>query len=356
MPPRRRGFTLIELLVVIAIIAVLIALLLPAVQAAREAARRAQCTNNMKQIGLAMHNYHSSVGSFPWNSCGASQLYPTPNTPKDAAGNTWANFGGLALMLPQMEQNALYNAVNFSFGMYPFVNNNDPSNITDFCQSTAIYQTIAAFLCPSDPGRGRNNYRASQGTNFDWNARMAANGGIWRVNSVDGEPISSVASITDGTSNTIGFFERNRGDGDPSRYKPGDVYVGVAIASFPTYVIQNPADQAYLTGTAIPACTGAGTNGTPTYDWGGWTWAGGEYSTTVGNFVLTPNSKTPDCSPWGGQGTGYGFFSARSYHSGGVNVLMDDGSVRFVKDSINPMTWYALATATGGEILSADSY
>ncbi|MHC5544766.1 H-X9-DG-CTERM domain-containing protein, partial [Singulisphaera rosea] len=97
-------------------------------------------------------------------------------------------------------------------------------------------------------------------------------------------------------------------------------------------------------------------SGTPTYDWGGWTWAGGEYSTSVGNFVLTPNSKTPDCSPWGTYGTGYGFFSARSWHPGGVNVLMDDGSVRFLKDSINPTTYYALATSTGGEVISADAF
>ncbi|MHC5542672.1 DUF1559 family PulG-like putative transporter, partial [Singulisphaera rosea] len=251
MPAKRRGFTLIELLVVIAIIAVLIALLLPAVQSAREAARRAQCTNNLKQIGLAMHNYHTAVGSFPWNSCGASQIYPTPNTPGDGKGNTWANFGGLTLMLPQMEQMALYNAINFSFGMYPFQDQVDP------VQGTAIYQTVASFLCPSDSGRGRNNYRSSQGTNFDWNARMAANGGIWRVNAVDGEPISSVANIIDGTSNTIGFFERNRGDGDPGRYRPGDVYVGVGISGFPTYILQNAQDQTYLTGTAIPACVSA---------------------------------------------------------------------------------------------------
>jgi prepilin-type N-terminal cleavage/methylation domain-containing protein/prepilin-type processing-associated H-X9-DG protein len=345
-----RAFTLIELLVVIAIIAVLIALLLPAVQAAREAARRSQCTNNMKQIGLELHNYHSSVGSFPWNSCGASQLYPNPNIPGDLVGNTFANFGGLALILPQMEQANIYNTINFCFGMYPFQDSVDP------VQGTAIYSTLQVFMCPSDPGRGRNNYRLSQGTNYDWNARPAGEGGIWRVNAVDGEPIATIASITDGTSNTIGCFERNRGDGDPTRYKPGDVYVGVNIAGFPTYVIQNPADQTYLYGTAIPACNAAAQSGTTTYNYGGWTWAGGEYTNSVGNFVLTPNNKSPDCSPWGTYGTGYGFYSARSYHPGGVNVLFDDGHVQFLKDTINPATYYAIATATGGEVVGSDAY
>ncbi len=253
-------------------------------------------------------------------------------------------------MLPQMEQNPTYNSINFYWGLYPF------HGSTDLLQSTAIYQQINSFMCPSDQGRGRNNYRASNGTNYDWHSRSSGMGAMVRSGTAS-NTISTVASITDGTSNTIAFLERNRGDGDTARYRPGDVYVGVGVSGFPTYVISNPADQTYLRGSAIPACSSfAKSNPTGTYDWGGWTWAGAEYTTTVTNFLLTPNYKSPDCSPWGGVGTGYGFYSARSYHSGGVNVLMADGSVHFIKDSISPFTWYAMATANNGEVISANSY
>ncbi|WP_406697552.1 DUF1559 domain-containing protein [Singulisphaera sp. Ch08] len=338
--PRRRAFTLIELLVVIAIIAVLIALLLPAVQAAREAARRSQCVNNMKQIGLGLHNYHSTNDSFPWTSGWNSPVFPTYN-----AGNEWSCFSAQALMLPYMEQNATYNAINFNWGLYPF------NGTTDTLQSTAIYQVISSFLCPSDQGRGRNNYRASNGTNYDWHSRQSGSGALVRTVSA-GQTIRGVAGITDGTSNTIAFLERNRGDGDGGKYTPGDIIQGVGITGFPTFVIQNPQDQAYLP-TAIQTCNASTSS---TYDWGGWTWAGGEYTNAVINFVLTPNHKSKDCSPWGGVGTGYGFFTARSWHSGGVNTLLADGSVKFIKDSISPQTWYALATATGGEVISADAF
>jgi prepilin-type N-terminal cleavage/methylation domain-containing protein/prepilin-type processing-associated H-X9-DG protein len=361
LPDRRSAFTLIELLVVIAIIAVLIALLLPAVQAAREAARRAQCTNNLKQIGLALHNYESGTGSFPWTQGTAMSSYPNFSSGKmsweagyDGSAQEYQNFGALALMLPYMEQTPTYNAINFSFGMATFV---IPGS-TDVCQATAINQTINSFLCPSDAqGRGRNNYRASNGTNWDWWSRSGGAGALTRPQP-GGQTIGTIAGVTDGTANTIAFFERNRGDGDNSRYSRGDVYVGVGtLANFPTYVLSNPADFTFLNSQAIPACLSfVQSNPTATWDWGGFYWAAGEYTNSVGSFNLTPNSKTPDCSPWGGVGTGYGFFSARSYHPGGINAAFADGSVRFIKDSINPLTWFALGTRGNGEVISADAY
>jgi prepilin-type N-terminal cleavage/methylation domain-containing protein/prepilin-type processing-associated H-X9-DG protein len=360
---RRQGFTLIELLVVIAIIAVLISLLLPAVQSAREAARRAQCVNNLKQIGLALHNYESANTSFPWTQGAASSRFPRffngnmswdPVLPGN--GDEWANFSAHALMLPYMEQNAIYNAINFGFGVESYAG---PWGYRDIVQGTAVESVIASFLCPSDgKGRGLNNYRASNGTNWDWWSREAGSGALTRPQP-GGQKIGTIAGIEDGTSNTIAFFERSRGDGDGSRYSPGDVYEGEPTVTWgmPTYVVFNPADTVYLNATMIPACSNfARANPTRTWNWGGRYWAAGEYTNTVGNFNVTPNSRIPDCSGWGGVGTGVGFFSARSNHPGGVNVCMADGSVKFIKDSVNQQTWFALATRSGREVISSDAY
>lgn len=361
---RRPGFTLIELLVVIAIIAVLIALLLPAVQSAREAARRSQCTNNLKQIGLALHNYESSVSSFPWTQGQTSARFPTIYNgalPWDAPagnGDEWANFGALALMLPYMEQTNTSNSINYNFGVAIYDGAPGWAG-DDRCQSTAITQTIRSFLCPSDAGRGRNSYRASNGTNWDWWSRSGGAGALTRPQR-GGQTIGTIAGVTDGTSNTIAFFERLRGTGEQES-KPGNVFTGGNGATWgmPTYVLQNPADFNFLRNNVIPECQ-AYARGTANlgsiWQWGGLYWAGGEYTTTVGNFALTPNAKVADCSAWGGVGTGIGFFSARSAHPGGVNVCMGDGSVRFIKDSVSYPTWFALATRAGGEVLSADSY
>jgi len=342
----RGAFTLIELLVVIAIIAVLIALLLPAVQAAREAARRAQCTNNLKQIGLALANYEAAIGSFPWNQNTYNNIFPKAQ-PGDDNGNSWS---ALALMLPQMEQSNLYNSINFSFGFNEFAGQN---GLDDPIARTVVTTTVGSFICPSDDGKGRNSYRASNGTNWDWWSRESGAGPLTRGSD------SSIRTVVDGTSNTISFGERHRGDGIPGKYSIGDVYVGVPSSAWglPSYVIQNQADQNLIQNTVIPDCTAAARSGsTPTWDWGGFYWAAGDYPGAKMNFVLGPNSKIPDCSPWGGVGAGIGFYSARSRHPGGVNVAMTDGSVRFIKDSIALAAWYALATRSGGEVISSDAY
>jgi prepilin-type N-terminal cleavage/methylation domain-containing protein/prepilin-type processing-associated H-X9-DG protein len=358
----RRAFTLIELLVVIAIIAVLIALLLPAVQAAREAARRSQCTNNLKQIALGMMNYESGTSSFPWTQGTTSTEYPLVNNGVmswngPTNGQEYQNFGALAMILPYMEQTNTFNAINFAFGMFPFTNPPSP----DVVQGTATIQVINSFICPSDGrGKGRNCYRASNGTNWDWWSRDPGAGPMTRPQP-GGQTIGTIAGVTDGTSNTFCFFERNRGSGNSpgSVAFAGDVYVGGPGTQWamPTYIVSNPGDYTYFTSQVTPQCvTYAQQNPTATWTYGGQWWSAGEYTNSVGNSNYTPNAKTPDCSAWGGVGTGIGNFSARSSHPGGVNVAMTDGSVRFIKDSISPQTWLALATRNGGEVLSSDSY
>jgi prepilin-type N-terminal cleavage/methylation domain-containing protein/prepilin-type processing-associated H-X9-DG protein len=363
---RRSAFTLIELLVVIAIIAVLIALLLPAVQSAREAARRAQCINNLKQIGLALHNYESANSSFPWTQGTVAAYFPTiydgrlPWDSPPTNGAEWQNFGSLALMLPYMEQNQVHNAINFNFGNH---NYGGQWGTDDQCQATAIRTVIKSFICPSDNGSGRNSYRASNGTNWDWWSRSPGAAPLTRPQP-GGQSIGTIAAVTDGTSNTMAFFERLRGNGDGNSAKPGNVWTGGPPSQWgiPTYVVSNPADTAVLNNNLIPDCVNwakTNTNGstlTGIWPWGGYYWAGGEYTNSVGNVNLTPNAKIPDCSAWGGVGTGIGFFSARSNHPGGVNVCFGDGSVRFIKDTVAQRTWFSLATREGEEVLSADSY
>ena len=201
----RQGFTLIELLVVIAIIAILISLLLPAVQSAREAARRVQCTNNLKQLGLALHNYHSAVGSFPMASTTA---YSDPGVQ-----TTWGTWGAQSLMLPYLEQAPLYNAINFDWTNWYDVGN--PIN------STAWNMNLQAFICPSDGLTGQinnNNYFGSIGTTTDYNS--GGPGGVGGSTGIFAHlKTYGIGNVTDGTSNTIAFSEGLVGDAPPGRRK-----------------------------------------------------------------------------------------------------------------------------------------
>ncbi len=376
---RSAGFTLIELLVVIAIIAVLIALLLPAVQSAREAARRAQCTNNLKQIGLAIQNYHSATNSFPPGGSNATNIEGLGSNNWTGA---WGNWSAHSMMLPYLEQQAVYNACNF---MVP--NQGYGAGIDGVINSTATSTTIMAFLCPSSPrlnggqwstyyGRPypNVNYFASIGSSLcqyggnpagvaymDNNGNSAAPNGLFMV---FGPPIG-IQNVTDGTSNTIAFGEWRSGDGQQAMLAvPQDVIrVSGSLPNGMTLgpLMSMPLGGAYLN-TWLTGCAGSalGTVGTSN-NWSGLGqfWCQGLFGDTVGNTLTAPNSNYPNCAiyQYGGDNDGsYGNYGMSSYHPGGANVAMADGSVHFLKASTNQITVWQFGSRAQGEVVSSDSY
>jgi prepilin-type N-terminal cleavage/methylation domain-containing protein/prepilin-type processing-associated H-X9-DG protein len=354
------GFTLIELLVVIAIIAVLIALLLPAVQAAREAARRAQCVNNMKQIGLALHNYHSV------NDCFPPAAIPTYNaTTKANIAN--GSFSAQARLLTGIEQQALYNAANFS---HVCVNAAPGSQIN----STVTLTRINSFLCPSSTPPGwniikltnvsgqrapGNNYFASWGSTLEFDATKT-NGAPNGVFQYAGSPIG-LRDITDGSTNTVAFGEWRSGTGLTSTPTiPVDI---VPMSALPSGITRNTAQMVMPTGSAnllkwLPQCAKMiGSNRTTQTVSLGEAWGIGLVGYSEGNIILGPNPKYPNCSSGASNAIeNPGVLTLSSLHPGGANVLMADGSVRFLKDSVNLNTVWALGSRNQGEIVSADAY
>jgi prepilin-type N-terminal cleavage/methylation domain-containing protein/prepilin-type processing-associated H-X9-DG protein len=344
---RRQGFTLIELLVVIAIIGVLIALLLPAVQAARETARRVQCTNNLKQIGLALHNYETAVGTLP---LGCVVTFDRANSP---IFNGW---GITARILPHLEGQNQFNICNFNLA------NETPEN------DTAMRLGISTYLCPSDPqnqvifiddGQPRNNtnYAFNRGDWYVWGGAASAPqpGSPFRVNT--SVPLTSVG---DGLSNTLFATE----------VKTHTPYLlncsGLRYAPLGAQPMPGPNDDPSSIGQYVN-CSGGLAELRP--DSGHSEWEDGNTSQAGFTTAWPPNKVTP--SRFGGTfvpdtdliaireengGPTFAAVTARSYHPGGVNVLMGDGSVRLIKSSINGATWRGLGTVSGGEVISADTY
>jgi type II secretory pathway pseudopilin PulG len=300
---------LIELLVVVAIIGFLVALILPAVQAAREAARRAACTNNLKQIGIALHSYESAVGVLPGGS------YYSPH----------------ALMLTYIEQGPLFDSINFSLEVS---SNSSP----DWGNQTAYATQVAVFLCPSDEvdpsRRSGTNYAGNRGTGFK--GRNHAANGLF-VSSV--AKTVTLGSITDGTANTAAFAEWNlgrRGDGrDPLR------------TIFQTALLPDGPEAFEI---FARRCRDIDTRIADFMDQAkGDNWLYPGFGKTTYNHTLSPNMHT--CK--NGGLVGNAAWTAGSQHPGGSLLLSADGHVRFVREGVELGVWRALGTKNGGEVVSS---
>ena len=357
---RSLGFTLIELLVVIAIIAVLIALLLPAVQAAREAARRAQCTNNLKQFGLAMHNYHSANDVFPM---GASlSVY---NYGGSSPCTTWNNWSAHAMMLNFLEQTSLYNAINFSM-------EGRGSDYASAANSTAYNAKISVFLCPSDPYGGQVNdncYYGSIGASTNGGGDVPPRTGPGTCPNYS-SPTSGVfgfrvayglRDITDGSSNTIAFSEGQAG-AQSQIVTPGNMIMGAGLSGSAYFL--NAGQNSQLVLNDLQTCSNQynPTNTSNISVGHGHDWGVGGMGATLFNTIVPPNSPQykwsacrTDCVG-SCDGASMDYSNAQSYHPGGVNALLADGSVKFLKSSINIYIYWGLGTRNGGEVISADAY
>ncbi len=367
---RDRGFTLIELLVVIAIIAVLIALLLPAVQAAREAARRSQCVNNLKQIGLGIHNYHSTNDCFPPGGLSVSNL---DKSIRPVNGS----YSAQARMLPSLEQQALYNSMNFSVACKSDGTGGPAMN------STVCVTSLNLFLCPSCPPvtwvsaegvplsnfpAAGNNYFASYGSGIEWAAGPAGSApaggppnGLFTVAGV----ALGLRDVTDGSSNTIAFGEWKTGSGNINQITvPTDIVF--TAGKYPTGVSKTISNSEQVSSAAMASgfqawlttCNSMVTTRTSSYTVVlGEAWAYGLCGFSMGSTLLPPNPKFPNCSQ-GGTNTfdAPGMFSMSSFHPGGANMLMGDGSVRFIKDSTAQNVIWGLGTRGGSEVIDASAY
>jgi prepilin-type N-terminal cleavage/methylation domain-containing protein/prepilin-type processing-associated H-X9-DG protein len=340
----QRGFTLIELLVVIAIIGVLVALLLPAVQSAREAARRAQCVNNLKQLGLALHNYESTHNAYPMGAITRSRTYDNCGV---YWGHTWLNS-----ILPYLEATNQYNSVNFS---RPY------NSVTQF---TAFRLKIGTLICPDDTANTdltnqgfivtmQSSYYAMRGltenTYYYWGLSTTAPNAN-RCGAIDGEGVFGsnisyeVKDVRDGLSSTIYLGEVSRFKNEPpnSTFNFANIAGAFVGPDWVSGVTAWPGDVRVTAGAyAVPKINAQAVTNNVT-------------ACIMGNPFGTPQFGNPP--GWINTCLNLGQFGFRSNHPGGANFLFGDGSVHFLKETINMNIYHALATRALGEVVSADSY
>ena len=374
----RRAFTLIELLVVIAIIGVLIALLLPAVQSAREAARRAQCVNNLKQLGLAFHNYESANQAFPPTTILVPCPSGSPPVFNISCGGFQSSWSAFARAASYLEQNAFYNSINFNLTY------SDPPNIT------VAVMPMNTLLCPSDPGAhlddgslgGTGYATTSYGTcDGDWyvfsiNIGTPNTAGPMNKSLFGPNYARSIAMVIDGTSNTLMASEGYIGHAQMRSCITSPTAPSTSLGTFsPTNVPApgGPSMQALTEligscGTASGKVKAGGPIGHTRWTNGGVYYSGFTTAMAPNSTVKALSRATGfsnagklvamdwDSTDENDGGPTYMSLEASSYHAGGVNALFADGSVKFVKSSVSPVTWRALGTMAGGEAVSSDSY
>ena len=356
---KRKGFTLIELLVVISIIGVLVSLLLPAVQSAREAARRSQCVNNLKQLGLAIHGYADGWGG----------MFPPHLVDDPQNGNLNQTQSLQARILPYMEQGVIYNSINWNIPSRwgPSVSNppdvdSGTGGLWGVIQMTALTNEIKTLLCPSDPWPGQleqmgwstnrrrvgvNNYPNNIGLNRR-NNNWRMNGPGWIATNWDGalKPTVGLSTFQDGTAFTAVMSEWVKGDSSASN----DGLMTVYKAGINSDAFQG---QPYADWIQANACQNKGL--TRDWFWKGEWWIEGDRNNY--SHTQTPNRRACNYGDIGVDGRGtITMIGASSMHPGGVNVVFGDGSVKFVKNSINYGPWDAIATPNGQEVVSTSDF
>jgi prepilin-type N-terminal cleavage/methylation domain-containing protein len=332
MMTSRRGVTLIEVLVVAALLSVLAGILLPSLQVARESVRRTNCSNNLRQLGLALSNYEQARGEFPVGA-ESREWAANPSFP-----HQFFRWSVLAHLAPFYEEAGLLAGLDLSVPLYTGFG---PEAVAPQ-NKPVVARTVPLFLCPSDSGRpvsetfGPTNYAACTGSGGGGGTPFQTDGLFFINSRIRGKDVS------DGLSKTIALSESILGQGVRATTSPA----GVEPATGYGFTFTTPLSDA--------AC------GRPFYynftDLRGFSWANGEYRTTLYNHARQPNSKSLDCLAAmmdsvdkAEMYAGFGWRTARSWHPGGVTVALADGGVRFIGDAVDPAVWKAAATRAGGE-------